>query len=157
MLMSDEQIGELQEQLSLRKGEEPGDVLVRNSQILSHNDKTYAEIYGALAKIRDHMRQDPDHTPEKEAELQEAMRLSVLLHKSIKRRAEMAINELVPGAYPLPEDPPTESVDIDCLDGKAAAHAICMASMPYWAVPGWGYVAAGACIAAQIAAAINCA
>ena len=105
MLLTDTQIKEIQERLEIRQGEEPGDVLVRNQQILGYNDTSYAEVYGVLARIRDHMRQQPDHTPEKEAELQEAMRLSVLLHKSNKRRAEMAINEIVPGSYPLPEGP----------------------------------------------------
>ncbi len=157
MLMSDEQITEIQNQLQIRTGEEAGDVLVRNQQILTLNESSYQEIYSILARIRDYMRAQQGHTTEKEKDLQDAMRQCVLLHKSIKRKAETSINELVPGAYPPPADPPTESLDIDCGDGKAAAHAICVTSMPFWGIPGWGYAAAGACLAAQVAAAINCA
>ena len=153
MLLNDDQIIELQKALDFRQGEEPGDVLARNVLFLQKNDKAYAQVYGGLARIRDHMRQQPGHTPEKEKDLQEAMRLSVFLHKSNKRRAEMAINELVPGSFPLPEDPPTESMDLDCGDAKAAANSICVVSTPYWEL-GWP---AGVCIAAQIGAAIACA
>lgn len=143
----------LKNSLNLRVGEEPADVVVRSMQILKHNEKAYAETYSILARLRDHVRSLPEHSPDKEEELQEAMRQCVFLFKSNERKATMAINEIVPGSFPPSNDPSTESPDFDCADAAAAAHAICVVSIPFWEL-GWPALA---CIAAQVGVAIACA
>jgi len=142
----------LLESFKLREGNEPADALVRSMQKLKIIDDVYKDMYGGLAEVRDKVRESAENTDEVEAELAKHMRETVLLIKFLKRREQTTINEIVPGAFP-PVDVaggPTSSPDFDCGDAKAAAHAICVTVGRFWPY------GTGACIAAQVAAALAC-